>query len=315
MNKNITIFGGSGFIGRYIIQELARQDWSIRVIVRHLDKALFLRTFGIPGQINLVSCNIFDPKAVESVIQGSYIVINLLGILYENKRQTFHNIHVIFPEILAKSALKDNLKRIIHVSALGIDNNFSSYAKTKKEGENIIKHGIPESIILRPSVVFGAEDKFFNLFAKLSTFLPILPLVGAHTKLQPIYVHDIAKAVGKIIKDDLFFQKSDQIYELAGYKIYTLKELVEFVLLVINRRRLIVPLPFWAAYLEAFFLEKLPNPLLTYDQVKSLRYDNILSDNFLKITDLGINPAALETIVPHYIKRYKSGGFYTKNSI
>lgn len=304
-----TIFGGSGFVGRYLVQQLARRDWVIRVAVRHPDAALFLRPLGHVGQITPIAANIRDDASVAAAVAHADAVVNLVGILHGQGRQTFQAVHVDGARRVAAAAKAAGARRFVHMSALGADpDSPAEYARSKAAGEEAVRAAFPEAAIARPSVIFGPEDDFFNRFAAMARFLPALPLIGGGaTKFQPVYVGDVADALAKMVEDPATQGKT---YELGGPQIYSFKELLELLLENIGRKRLLVPLPFSLARLQAAFLELLPAPPLTRDQVAQLKRDNVVSGTKPTLADLGIQPTAVEVILPTYLDRFRRGGRY-----
>jgi uncharacterized protein YbjT (DUF2867 family) len=309
----ITIFGGSGFLGRHVVRALAKHDYRIRVAVRRPDLAGHLQPLGRVGQIHAVQANVRNRASVAAAARGSDIVINLVGILFESGRQSFEAVQALGAESVALAAAAENA-RMIHVSALGADpDSTSAYARAKAEGERLVLAATPDAAIFRPSVLFGPNDDFFNRFAAMARMSPALPLVGGgETRFQPVFAGDVAEAIAKAAAGET---KPGTIYELGGPEILTFKELMEYVLTTIGRHRLLVPIPFWAARFKAFFLELLPKPLLTRDQVELLRSDNVVSDvakaEGRTLEGLGIVPRSIEAIVPSYLWRFrKSGQFH-----
>lgn len=306
--QTICIFGGTGFLGQSIVQELAKTGARIKVATRCPERAYDLKLYGDVGQVVPFTCNYNDEKSINVAIRNCDIVINLIGILFEKGKSKFTKAHVHIPKKIAEACVENNVKKFIHVSALGIEQSQSKYAKSKLEGENAIKEIFPSVTILCPSVVFGPEDNFFNMFAKLSTLLPALPLIGGgKTKFQPVFVGDIADAVSNIVtdQDNLF---SGKIYELGGPEVVTFKEIYNILLEETNRKRFFVPVPWPMARVQGVILGMLPKPLLTLDQIRSLKTDTIVNDNALKLTDLGVIPTAMQSILPQYLKCYKRGG-------
>lgn len=303
--KRVTIFGGSGFIGRSLVQRFAREGAIIRVPVRNPAQALFLKTMGHVGQVTLVKINIHDKQAIKACCEDSEIVINLIGILYEKGSSTFKKIHIELAETIAKSAVEADVKTLLHMSALNADPNAKSiYAKTKSQGEQAILNAYPQATIFRPSLVFGPHDHFFNRFSELSRFSPILPLIGnGKTRLEPIYVEDVVEAI--VIASQQSTAQG-KVYELGGPKIYSLKKLFEIMLETIQCKRLLLPLPYFMAKIIGFFCEVLPSPPLTRDQVKLLQKDIVTDKKGLILQDLGITPSSLESILPRYLSRYKA---------
>jgi len=299
--KVVTVFGGTGFLGRYIVDELAASGAIIKVVTRHTQSAYFLRTYGEVGQIVPVYSSYASSQDIEDVIKGSYAVVNCLGILSESgKRSNFQRIHVELPEWMAKACYKHQVHRFIHISALGVDKSKSKYGASKFKGEHAVLSAFPMATILRPSVIFGPEDNFFNMFADLAKFLPVLPLIGGgKTRFQPVYVVDVAKAVVHTLCN---IQLSGQIYELGGPEILTFKEIYQRLFSYTGQKRCLISLPWSIAHIQAFFMKILPNPPLTNDQILSLQTDNIVTEGCLGFNDLGIPPTPMDFIVPTYIK-------------
>ncbi len=314
-DKVVCIFGGTGFLGRHVTQELARAGYRIKIATRVPESAYELKTYGGIGQIVPFQCNYRDEASVQQATKGCYAVINLIGVLYQRGKNSFKHAHVDIPKMIAVACQKNNVQKFIHISALGIDESQSKYAASKLEGEAAIKEAFPSATFLRPSVIFGAGDNFFNMFAKLSTVAPALPLIGGgKTKFQPVYVGDIAKAVCKIIcnKSDEF---NGETYHLGGPEVVTLKEIYEILLKETNRDRALVSIPWPLAKIQGMILGMLPKPLLTKDQVVSLKTDNIVRDGIKTFDDLDIEPTAMATILPEYLICYKRGGrFANKKS-
>jgi NADH dehydrogenase len=306
----VTIFGGSGFIGRYLVQRLARHGWIIRVAVRHPDRALFLKPMGAVGQITPIAANLRHEASVAAAVAGADAVVNLVGVLYERRPQSFAAVHVEGAGRVARAAHAAGARRYVHMSALGADPaSPASYGRSKAAGEAAVRAAFPDAAIARPSVVFGPEDDFFNRFAGLARYSPALPLIGGGTtRFQPVYVGDVADALARLVEDSATAGKT---YELGGPGTYSFRELLEYLLREIGRRRLLVLLPFALAKLQAAFLEWLPRPPLTRDQVRLLERDNVVSPGALTLADLGIHPTALELVVPSYVARYRPGGRFT----
>lgn len=296
----VTILGGSGFVGKHITKHIAKTGARIKVVSRDASTAKELNVCGSVGQIALINSNLNNVNNLEKVIKGSTIVINLLGILHENRKQKFDDIHVKAAYNASKIAANNHVKKFIHFSALGVDKALkSNYAKTKLIGERAILQNFPQAIIFRPSVIFGNEDNFINFFEKISSCSPFIPLIGkGKTKLQPVYVENVAQATLKAIIDDNqeFLGK---VLELAGPKVYTLKEIFRLILKYTKRKRILLNTPFFAAKIIAFFLEQLPNSPLSRDQVTLLQYDNVQTGiNGLKL--FNIDATSLETMLPIY---------------
>ncbi|MEM6603613.1 MAG: complex I NDUFA9 subunit family protein [Pseudomonadota bacterium] len=307
----ITIFGGSGFVGRYIVRELAKTGARIRVAVRNPNSALHTTVAGTPGQVVPIFCNIRNYKSVEDALQGADMAVNCVGILFEKGQQTFPVIQAQGAEHVAHAAMRLELKKLVHLSAIGAaENSESDYARSKGQGEKNVLRYFPTATILRPSIVFGPEDDFFNRFAGMASLSPFLPLIGGgNTKFQPVYVGDVAAAGKYALEHDEAEQK---IYELGGSEVLSFKELLEKMLYHIGKRRILLPIPFWAAEIKAKFLQMLPKPPLTVDQVGLLKNDNIVSDIALCLKDMDITPKTLDAILPSYLVRFRKSGTYNK---
>ena len=305
--KIATIFGASGFIGRHLIRRLTKKDFRIIAVTRSPYLHGYLKPLGNPGQIDLEKVNLFDEERLRTLIKSSDVVINLVGILYETKKQKFEDIHAKFPDLLSKLCSELNIKKLVHISALGINETVSSqYMQSKLKGEKNIINNFDRSVILRPSVIFGPEDRFFNQFASLAEFFPVLPLIGGGlTYFQPIYVEDIAKSIVVVSEKE---EINNSIYELGGPQTFTFKELMKILLKQIKKKRFLVPIPYSFAKFQAKILQLLPKPLLTTDQVEMLKYDNIVTNNYPTIKDLKINPKTIESVLPNYIWRFRRGG-------
>ncbi|MBK8159940.1 MAG: complex I NDUFA9 subunit family protein [Rhodospirillaceae bacterium] len=307
----VTVFGGSGFIGRYVVQRLARAGWQVRVAVRRPDEALFLKTAGDVGQVTPVAANIRDDRSVAAAVAGADAVVNLVGILYQSGRQKFDTVQAKGAARVAAAARAAGATRFVQISAIGADATSDSlYARSKAEGEQAVKLAFPGATILRPSIVFGPEDDFFNRFARMAMLSPALPLIGGgHTRFQPVYVADVAAAVERVLEDD---GTSGKTYELGGARAYTFRDLLGMMLKEIGRCRLLVPLPFPLAMLKASFLQLLPMPLLTVDQVRLLKKDNVVTAGALGFKELGLTPTALEAVLPTYLDKYRPLGYYNR---
>lgn len=307
--RQITVFGASGFLGRYTIRTLARAGWRIKAASRHPNRAFFLRPLGNVGQIALVKCDITNPDQVEAALRGSQAAVNLPGILFA-RGQSFEAVHATGAGNVADAAARLGVNKLVHVSAIGADlESNSRYAQTKAEGELRVRTAFPAAVILRPSLLFGPEDKFFNRFAGLARFLPILPLIGGgHTRFQPVFVGDVAAAIAAALEKE---EAQGRTYELGGPMIYSFKQLMQIMLREIGRKRLLLPVPFALASLKALFLQLAPNPLLTPDQVKQLRHDNVVSPGALTLADLGIQPTTVEAELPAYLWRFRVRGEYS----
>jgi uncharacterized protein YbjT (DUF2867 family) len=310
----ITIFGGSGFLGRHLVRALARRHYRIRVAVRRPDLAGHLQPLGRVGQIHAVQANVRHAGSVDAATRDADVVINLVGILFERGRQRFDTVQAFGAEQIALAAANHGA-RMVHVSAIGADeNSTAAYARSKAEGERAVRAATPEAVIVRPSIMFGPEDDFFNKFAAMARLLPALPLIGGGgTRFQPVFVGDVAEAICRAV-DGL--ARAGTTYEAGGPEVRSFRELIEYVLAVTERKRLLVPLPFPIAKLQAAFLQWLPKPLLTPDQVELLKTDNVVSDAAERegrtLHGLGIAPMAMEVVVPSYLWRFrKTGQFKT----
>ena len=306
----VTVFGGSGFLGRHVVRALARAGYRIRPAVRRPDLAGHLQPLGRVGQIHAVQANLRYPASVQAAVHGADVVINLVGILFERGKQRFEAVQAEGAHAVAQAAAAAGA-RLVHVSALGADPESSAlYARSKAQGEAAVLATVPGATIMRPSIVFGPEDDFFNRFASLARLSPALPLIGGgETKFQPVFVGDVAQAIARAVGGRA---KDGTIYELGGPGVKSFRELMQYVLAVTERRRLLVPLPFGLAKLQAQFLQYLPTPLLTPDQVELLRADNVVSQaaqaEGRTLAALGIEPTALEAVVPSYLWRFRKAG-------
>lgn len=305
--KVATVFGGSGFIGRYVVKRLAERGYIVRVAVRDPEGALFLKPMGVPGQIVPVGVSVTDDSGVAAVVSGTEIVVNLVGILHETRKATFTAIQGEAPGRIGRAAAAAGARALVQLSAIGADAaSPSAYARTKAEGEQAVRRAFPAATVLRPSIVFGPEDGFFNRFAALAQFVPALPLYGGgETKFQPVYVGDVADAVMAALDRA---DAAGRTYELGGPRIYSFRELLAYILKVTGRRRLLLPLPWSVGRIQARLFELLPNPPLTRDQLLLLQKDNVVAPGALTLVDLGIQPKAVEAIVPGYLGRFRRRG-------
>jgi uncharacterized protein YbjT (DUF2867 family) len=315
MSKLVTIYGGSGFVGRYIARRMAKSGWRVRVAVRRPNEAMFVKPYGAVGQVEPVFCNIRDDASVSSVMQGADAVVNCVGILAPSGKNKFDAVQHEGAERIARLAAAAGIDKMVQISAIGADANSSSdYARTKALGEEGVLQHMPNAIILRPSIVFGNEDEFFNRFAAMSRMGPILPVVGAGTKFQPVYVDDVAIAAEMAVTG----KAPAGIYELGGPQVASFRELMTLMLGVIRRRKLVLNIPFFAAnlmglgfdMLQTLSLGLIPNKMITRDQVKNLRNDNVVAIDAKGFADLGIKPTAMEAILPDYLWRFRSSGQY-----
>ncbi|HEX3535184.1 MAG TPA: complex I NDUFA9 subunit family protein [Stellaceae bacterium] len=306
----VAILGGSGFIGRYIVKRLAERDIVVSVGGRNAAYAKYLKLKGDVGSVGLVNLSIADEGIMPAFLAGNEALINCVGILRESGRQRFDVIHHTAPARLARLARDAGIERFIHFSSLAADPRASSaYARSKAEGEAAVRDAFPTATILRPSIVFGPEDQFFNRLASLATISPMLPLIGGETRFQPVYVGDVAEAAVRCLADPA---TAGRTYELGGPKTYTMRALVEMLLGEIRRKRLLVDLPFGLASLQARFMALLPNAPLTPDQVELLKSDNIVNGGALTLQTLGIEPTPVEAILPTYLDRFRRGGWYVR---
>jgi len=306
-NQQIAVFGAGGFLGRHLIRELTKLDYRVKIATRNPFLKGYLRPLGNPGQIELIKTNIFNVEDVKQVLKNCDYAINLVGILYETRKQKFIQIHSHFPYLLSNLCNEIGIKNLIHVSALGVKEKHSSqYIQSKFQGEKNIKNFFKPSVILRPSLIFGPEDKFFNTFASYARIFPALPLIGGgKTKFAPIYCVDVGKAIVKALE---LKNTEPKIYELGGPENYSFRELIEILLGEIKKKRFLVNIPFNIAKFQSYFLQMLPNPILTMDQVELLKYDNIISGEHPTLKDLGIEGKTIHSILPQYIYRFRTYG-------
>ncbi len=305
--RMITVFGGSGFVGRHVVQRLAKQGWIIRVAVRDPERAKFLRPLGDVAQITPIAVPLQDAGAVAAAVAGTDAAINLVGVLYERGRQTFEAVHVNGAHAIAAAAAAAGVRSLVHISAIGASTDAEAdYARSKGYGERLVREAMADAVICRPSLVIGPEDAFFNRFALYARLSPFLPLIGGgHTRFQPVYVGDVADAIVRALGDPA---ARGQTFELGGPEVYSFAELMALLLSEIGRHRFLVPIPFWLAELQAAILELLPVPPLTRDQVRLLRHDNVVSEGARTLRDLGIAPTAIELVLPTYLARHRPGG-------
>ena len=311
----VTIFGGSGFVGRYIARRMAKEGWRVRVAVRRPNEAIFVRPYGDVGQVEPIQANIRDDASTAAAVEGATAVVNCVGILFEDSRQKFDGVQAEGAARIAKAAAAAGVERFVHLSAIGADAaSDADYARTKAEGEAAVLEAFPTATILRPSIVFGPEDQFFNRFAAMTKFSPVVPMVGADTRFQPVYVDDVAAAAVKGVLGE-----ASGLYELGGPQTYSFRDLMQIMLKEVRRKRLLLALPFFAAKIMAFVLDLigkvtgvfgLPNSQLTRDQVKLLEKDNVAAADAQGFEALGISPAAVESIVGEYLYAYRPYGQY-----
>jgi NADH dehydrogenase len=306
----VTVYGGSGFLGRHVVRALAKRHYRIRVAVRRPELAGHLQPLGRVGQIHAVQANLRNAASVEAAAHDAEVLVNLVGILFERGRQKFDAVQVQGAEHVALAA-KARGARVVHVSAIGADeHSTSAYGRSKAGGEHAVLGAMPEAAIMRPSIVFGPDDDFFNRFGALARMSPVLPLIGGgHTKFQPVFAGDVATAIADAVDGTV---RGGSIYELGGPEVKTFKELMQFVLATVERRRLLLPMPFFMAKLQAMFLQFMPKPMLTPDQVELLRTDNVVSEaaraEGRTLEGLGIKPETIQSIVPTYLWRFRKAG-------
>lgn len=316
MTQLVTIFGGSGFVGRYIAQRMAKAGWRVRVAVRRPNEAGFVRTYGAVGQVEPILCNVRDDASVQAALKGADVAVNCVGILAEDGRNTFDAVQASGAKRIAQFSAAEGVARLVHVSAIGADaTSESAYAQTKAAGEEAVLRHMPGAVILRPSIIFGPEDDFFNRFGAMARTSPVIPLVGADTQFQPVYVDDVAAAAEQAILG----QAAPGIYELGGPDVATFKALIDKLLGVIHRTRLPLPMPFWAGRMiagvtgvvEVMSLGIVKAPLTT-DQVKNLANDNVVSGQHGTFADLGIEPTDMDAVLPEYLWRFRPSGQYSE---
>jgi NADH dehydrogenase len=316
MGKLVTIYGGSGFVGRYVARAMAQAGWRVRVAVRRPNEAIFVRPYGTPGQVEPVPCNIRDEASVRAAARGADAVVNCVGTFDRGGRNSFQAVQAEGATRIARIAAEEGVAHLVHISAIGADAAGESlYAQSKAAGEAGVTAAFPGAVILRPSIVFGPEDGFFNRFGAMARLGPVLPLVGAGTRFQPVHVVDVAAAAAK----GAMGQAAPGVYELGGPDAESFRALMRRMLAVIRRRRLILPLPFWVAGAMAAVFDfvqfasggLIPNPVITRDQVKSLRTDNVVAPGARTLADLGITPTAMDTVLPEYLWRYRPSGQFT----
>ncbi len=308
--KTITVFGGTGFLGRHIIWQLAKTGATIRVATRVPQRAYFLRPAGSVGQVVPIGCDIHNDQSVAVALSGADMAVNLIGVLFESGRNTFKRVHVEAAERIARSCKFANVQLLVHLSALGASaDSTSAYSRTKAAGEDAVIHAFSHSVILRPSVVFGPEDNFFNRFATMARKSPLLPLIGGgKTKFQPVYVGDIAKAVLHIASAPDTAQYDGMIYEMAGPQVYTFRQMLDVMKKYTHQEFSYASLPMPIAKVMGAAAGILPSPALTLDQVRSLQYDCIAGPSNAGLTSLGVAPTSLDSILPTYLSQYWPGG-------
>lgn len=302
-----TVFGGTGFLGRYVVRKLARTGAVVRVASRHPSQATFLKTAGHVGQIVPIATDVRDDRTVAAAVSEADVVVNLVGILHEGRGGGFQELQAEAPGRIARLSAAAGVKRLVQMSAIGADPaSAAEYARTKAAGERAVLAAFPDATILRPSIVFGPEDGFFNRFAAMSRIAPALPLIGGgRTLFQPVYVGDVAEAVLACVSDPATKGKT---YELGGPRTYSFRELMELMMAETGRRRALLPLPWAAAMAMGRVAQRLPAPPITYDQVEMLRRDNVVAPGALGLADLGIEPTSVEVVLPTYMDKHRVGG-------
>lgn len=312
-HKTATIFGGTGFIGSQIVRSLAKAGFSIKVAARVPERAYDLKPCGHVGQIVPMTCD-YSQDDIDAAIHGSQVVINCVGVKVQRGRNNFKRLHQDLPGMIAQSCARYGIERFVHISSLGIEGNCSKYCLSKKAGEDAVRAAFPRTTILRLSVVFGPEDQFFNMFAEISRFVPVLPLIGGgKTKLQPIYVGDVAEAaLAALTMPGGPHGPCGQTYELGGPEILDFKQIYQAMFAETGRKRILTSLPWSLAKIKGAFLQFLPNPLLTPDQVETLKTDAVVSTGRPTLADLGVSPTPLHLILPSYLDKYRSGGRFGK---
>jgi len=311
----VTVFGGSGFLGRHVVRALLKRGWRVRAAVRRPELAGHLQPLGMVGWVQPVQANLRYRWSVDRAVESADAVVNLVAILSESGRQTFEAVQSFGARAVAEAARGAGLKNIVHVSAIGADaESPSAYARAKAGGEAAVRETLPDSVIFRPSIMFGPEDRFFNLFAGIARVTPVLPLFGGgHTRFQPVFVGDVAHAIADAVEGKA---QAGMTYELGGPEVKTFRECMETVLAVTERKRLLMPVPWALASAAAAVLQVLPKPLLTMDQVKQLKIDNVVSDEaFLEgrtIRAFGIEPDSLAAVLPSYLYRFRARGEFDR---
>ncbi len=311
--KLATIIGGSGFVGRYVVRLLAQTGWRIKIVCRHPEQAGFLQPLGNVGQVQAVHANICDARSLRAAIKGSDALVNLAGVLAQSGRQSFEEVHCEGARRVAEAAKSFEITNFVHVSALGADlRSKALYARSKALAEIKVLNACPTAVILRPSVIFGEEDGFFNRFAAMASLSPFLPAIGfGHTKFAPVYVADVARAIVQALEGKAV---AGTTYELGGPAVYTLKELLHMTQTYSGRTPRTVPIPFAIASLQGFVLQYLPGKVLTVDQVRMLRANSIVSTKADKeartFEGLGISPAPIDAVVPVYLEKFRPKGMY-----
>jgi NADH dehydrogenase len=315
MSKLVTIYGGAGFVGRYIARRMAKEGWRVRVAVRRPNEALFVKPYGVPGQVEPVFCNIRDDASVRAVMRGADAVVNCVGTFNRIGKNNFQAVQAEAPGRIARIAAQEGVGTLVYISAIGADANAPSiYGQTKAAGEEAVKAAFPGAVILRPSVIFGVEDQFFNRFAGMAALSPVLPVAKADTRFQPVFVDDVAQAAVK----GILGQAAPGTYELGGPDVASFRELMQKMLGVIQRRRMVLNLPtpvmkvlaFGFDMLEAVTLGLIGNKMITRDQLNSLGVDNVVAPGARGLADLGVTATAMDAVLPEYLWRFRPSGQY-----
>ncbi|MBE1297944.1 complex I NDUFA9 subunit family protein [Phycobacter azelaicus] len=315
MSKLVTIYGGSGFVGRYIARRMAKEGWRVRVAVRRPNEAMHVKPYGVPGQVEPVFCNIRDDASVAAVMQGADAVVNCVGVLNELGKNTFDAVQSDGAGRVARIAAEQGVEQMVHISAIGADaESDSDYARSKAAGETAVQEAFPAAVILRPSIIFGTEDQFFNRFAGMTRLSPLLPIAGGSTRFQPVYVDDVARAAVA----GVLGQAEPGVYELGGPEVKTFEELMQDMLAVIHRRRIVVSLPNFVAsiialgfdILQFVSFQLIENKMLTRDQLKNLSRDNVVADGARGFADLGIEPTLMGPVLSDYLWKFRPSGQY-----
>ena len=315
MQGLVTVFGGTGFVGSQVVRALAKAGHRVRVAVRQPNLAYRMRMLGDVGQIEVFQANVRNPASVARALDGAEACVNLVGVLWESGRQKFQSVHVMSAQNVAQAAAKAGVKQLVHVSALGANaESESKYFRTKAEGEQAVRAAFPGATIVRPSLVFGVDDKFFNKFAQIAALSPIMPVVGGEARVQPVFVGDVAAAIAKIVASPAAVGAT---YELGGPAVFTMREIMQFVLTETGRNRPLAPLPFQIAGLIGALGDLQASlipwaPPLTTDQVEMLKADNVAQAGLPGLGELGVAPTAVEAVVPSYLYRYRKGGQYAE---
>jgi len=312
MQNLVTVFGGSGFVGLQAVRDLAKAGWRIRVAVRNPSLAYKMRLMGDVGQIDVVQANIRNSDSIRRALEGAEAALNLVGVLHEGGRQGFQAVHVMGARNVAEAARAEGVTRMVQMSALGADEQAASkYARSKAEGERAVREVCPDAVVVRPSIIFGPGDGFFERFARMAQFSPVLPLIGGgETRFQPVFVGDVGKALARVVTDA---GAAGRTFELGGPAAFTFRELMRILLAETGQKRLLLPVPFPAAGLLGQLGDlaaAVIAPPITADQVKLLRTDNVVSGDYPGLAELGVTPTTLETVLPSYLYRFRRGGQY-----